>query len=282
MKNLKKNPLIKIKNYDRKSYLETKKLIESLKLNTICFEANCPNRYGCLSKKTATFLILGDVCTRNCLYCNVKNGVPKRIDLKEPQRISLAIKKLGITHAVITSVTRDDLNDGGAEQFARTVMEIRKMNPKCKIELLIPDFKGNLNALKKVVDSKPDIINHNIEVVRKLFKKLRPKGDYELSLRMLKKVKELNPEIITKSGFMVGFGESKKDIVKTIEDLKSVGCDILTVGQYLRPSQKHFPVKKYYSNKEFEEIKRIAKKIGFRNVFSGFLVRSSYMASELL
>ncbi|MGB9748414.1 MAG: lipoyl synthase [Candidatus Woesearchaeota archaeon] len=281
MKKNKKRLFPKIKNYNKKAYLKTKKLIESFELNTICFEANCPNRYECLSKKTATFLILGDVCTRNCLYCNVKKGVPKKIDLGEPRRIALAIKRLRIEHAVITSVTRDDLKDSGAGQFARTVREIRSINPNCRIELLIPDLRGNWNALKEVLNSNPDVVNHNIEVVQELFKILRPKGNYDLSLKLLKKIKELNPKITTKSGFMLGFGENKKQIFKTIIDLYNAECDILTVGQYLQPSKKHFSVKRYYSKKEFEEIKRFAEKVGFKKVFSGFFVRSSYMAGEM-
>ncbi|MEM2121143.1 MAG: lipoyl synthase [Candidatus Woesearchaeota archaeon] len=272
----------KIQSYDKNKYLKTRNLINELGLNTVCIEANCPNRYECFSNNKATFMILGNVCTRNCLYCNVKKGLPKNVDPNEPKRISRAIKILGINYAVITSVTRDDLKDGGAEQFVKTIREIKRLNKDCKVEVLIPDFNGDLNSLKRIVEERPDVINHNIEVVRRLFNKLRPKGDYELSLKILKSIKEINPKIVTKSGFMVGFGENKKDIVKTIKDLKRVDCDILTVGQYLRPSKKHFPVKKYYSKREFEEIKNIAEKIGFKKVFSGFLVRSSYKASEFL
>jgi len=282
MKNKEKYFLFTIENYDKKNYVKTKRLIDNLKLNTICIEANCPNRYECFSKKRATFLILGDTCTRNCLYCKVKKGTPGKVDLEEPKRISLATKILGLKYAVITSVTRDDLKDGGAKQFAMSVREIREINPNCKIELLIPDFNGNLNALKEIVDSNPNVINHNIEVVKELFKKLRPKGNYALSLKLLSKIKELNPKIKTKSGFMVGFGESIEQIFRTIDDLYNSECDILTIGQYLQPSTKHFKVKKHYSKKEFDNFKRYAESIGFKKVFSGFFVRSSYRASEFL
>ncbi len=271
---------LKIKNYDGASYLETKNAIENNNLNTVCIEANCPNRYECFSKGTATFMILGDTCTRNCRYCNIKKGVPEEIDENEPQRIADAISKLDLDYAVITCVTRDDLLDCGAEHFARTVSAIRRLKPGCRIELLISDLGGDIDALKTIMDSGPDVLNHNIEVARDLFKEMRPKGDYSLSLEILKAAKRINPKIKTKSGFMIGLGESDEQIMSTIKDLKKAGCDIITIGQYLRPSKNHAEVKKYYTPKEFEKIEKAAKSLGIRNIVCGPLVRSSYRAGE--
>ena len=272
---------IKTAAYDKKEYLNTKELIEKNELNTVCLEANCPNRYECFSKKTATFMILGDTCTRDCLYCGVKKGTPRDVDTQEPQRIAEAVNKLGLNYAVITCVTRDDLEDAGAGQFVDTVNNIKNKNPGCRTELLISDLNGNWNALKKILDSEPDVVNHNIEVTKELFPKLRPKGDYELSLQLLKKAKELKQEIITKSGFMVGFGEDKTQIHNTIKDLQKAGCDIITIGQYLQPTPDSFEVKKYYTPKEFEEFKEFGEDLGLK-VVAGPLVRSSYKASELI
>lgn len=271
---------IGVKPYDKESYLKTKSLLDECGLNTVCIEADCPNRYECFSNGTATFIILGDTCTRNCLYCNIKKGIPKPVDKKEPERIASAVRKLNLKYVVVTCVTRDDLKDGGAGHFANTVKEIRKSNPNCRIELLVSDFKGNWNALKKVLDAKPYAINHNIEVARELFPKLRPKGSYEISLELLRKVKETNPGIITKSGFMVGVGETKSQIIQTLKDLKKAGCDVVTIGQYLQPENSVFPVKKYYTKNEFKSIEKKAKEIGFKKVLAGPLVRSSYMAEK--
>lgn len=271
---------VKINEFDRRKYLEVLNLIEENGLNTVCMEANCPNRYECFSKGKATFMILGDICTRNCLYCNVKKGKPRPVDEDEPKNVAKAVKKLGLEYVVVTCVTRDDLEDGGASVFVEVVKEIRKVNKNCKIELLVSDFGGKNSSLKKVVDCKPEVINHNIEVVRDFFPKIRPKGDYNRSLRLLKKIKEKNPKIITKSGFMLGFGESKGQIVGTMEDLKEVGCDILIVSQYLQPSEKHFKVRKYYSAREFEELRKVGEGMGFKFVHAHPLARSSYMAEE--
>lgn len=269
---------IKIKSFNRKKYLEVLKLIEKNKLNTVCIEANCPNRYDCFSQSNATFMILGNICTRNCLYCNVKKGKPKPIDKREPKKIANAVKKLNLKYATITCVTRDDLKDGGASQFVKVVREIRRLIKNCKIELLISDLNGNFNALKKIIECRPDVINHNIEIVEQLFSKIKPKGSYKLSLEILKKVKELNPKIITKSSFMVGFGENERQIIRTIRDLKKVKCDILIISQYLQPSKKQIKVTKYYSLKDFEKFEKISKKIGFKFVYSHPLARSSYKA----
>ncbi|MEM3370958.1 MAG: lipoyl synthase [Candidatus Woesearchaeota archaeon] len=266
--------------YDRQEYVKILNLIREHQLNTICLEANCPNRYRCFSSGTATFLILGKVCTRNCAYCNVSHGTPKGVDRSEPERIAQAVKKLGLRHAVITSVSRDDLKDGGASQFFETASAIRKKSPKCRIELLIPDFQGSTSALKRVLSSNPEVLNHNIEAVKELFPKLRPQGSYNRSIKLLKKAKTLNSKLITKSGLMLGFGESLPQVFETLHDLKDAGCDILTIGQYLQPSPNKIPVQKFYKPSEFELIKREALKLGFKSVVSGPLVRSSYLAEQ--
>ncbi len=273
---------VEIEPYNKNEYLKTKKLTEDNNLTTVCMEANCPNRYECFSKGTATFMILGNTCTRNCLYCNINKRVPKDVDDDEPKRIAEAVKKLGLSYAVVTCVTRDDLEDGGAEQFVKTVDEIRQATPKCRVELLISDLKGNWEALKKIIDSKPDVLNHNIEVVRDLFPLLRPNGSYDFSLKLLKTAKNFNPEIKIKSGFMLGFGEEMSQILQTITDLKDAGCDIVTIGQYLQPSRKHFRMKKQYTVEEFKEIEEKAKELGIKQVVAGPLVRSSYRASSFI
>ncbi len=271
---------IRIPEYDRTEYVKTRGLIEQNNLTTVCIEANCPNRYECFSKRTATFMVLGDTCTRNCLYCNVKSGIPVGVDAGEPARIANAIKQLNLTYAVITCVTRDDLADGGAGRFVTTLKEIRKLSPDCRIEVLVSDFGGEWISLKHILDAKPDVVNHNIEVVRALFPKLRPEGDYDTSLDLLKKAKELRPNLITKSGFMLGFGEEMGQIVHTLTDLKDAGCDIVTIGQYLQPSEKHHGMKKQYTVEEFREIEETARGWGIKQVVAGPLVRSSYKAGE--
>ncbi len=273
---------IKLNNYDKNKYADFLKLIKENKINTVCLEGDCPNRYKCFSSGTATFMILGDICTRNCHYCSIKKGVPLKLDKNEPHKIAEMVKKLKLEYIVITSVTRDDLKDGGANQFIQTVEEIRKEKKKSKIEVLIPDFKGNWSALEKIIKIKPEVINHNIETTKENFKKIRPEGDYKISLELLKKIKELDSRIITKSGFMVGLGETKKQITGLIKDLKKTNCDILTVGQYLQPDSQNFTVKKYYKNSEFEWIKKTAQKNGIKKVIAGTLVRSSYEAKKLI
>ncbi len=273
---------IKIMDFNKRNYLNTLKVIRSRNLNTVCIEANCPNRYECFSRNTATFMILGVVCTRNCLYCNIKKGIPNKVDKQEPERIAKAVKKLNLDYAVITCVTRDDLEDGGAAQFVETVGEIRKASPKCRIELLISDLGGNWDALEEIAESKPDVINHNIEIVKNIFPEMRPKGSYSRSIELLRKAKELNPKIKTKSGLIVGLGETTEQIIRTMKDLREAGCDILTVGQYLQPSPKHAEVKKYYKPEEFEELKNIGLSLGFGKMVSGPLVRSSYNARSAM
>ena len=250
-------------------------------LNTVCENARCPNKNECYTKHTATFLIMGNVCTRNCRYCNISAGVPETLNENEPKEVANAIKELGLKYAVITSVTRDDVPDGGAEHFARTIKEIRKISPNTKIEILTPDFNGDKNSLDIIIKTMPEVFNHNIETTKNVFKKARPKGNYQTSLEVLKYVKN-NSNIKTKSGLMVGLGETFEEIEKTFQDLKNVGCDILTVGQYIQPSKKHLEVEKYYTLEEFEKIKDLAKKVGFKNFQIGPLVRSSYMAKDLI
>lgn len=270
---------LKIKDFNRKKYLETLNLIKKHNLNTVCISANCPNRYHCFSSGTATFMILGENCTRNCRYCNIESKKPEKLDKKEPQRLASAVKKLNLDYIVITSVSRDDLEDGGSSHFINCINEIRKIND-CNIEVLIPDFKGDKLALENIIKAQPEIINHNIETVKELFSKLRPQGDYTRSLNLLNNVKKINTNIITKSGLMIGLGENKEQIFNTLKDLKKAKVDIITIGQYLAPSNKHAKIKKYYSEAEFLELKQIAKELGFKEVISGPMVRSSYKAKS--
>lgn len=258
-----------------------RKILRENCLNTVCDGARCPNKNECYQKNTATFLIMGAVCTRNCRYCNISCEKPLPLDKNEPKNIAKAVKELNLKYVVITSVTRDDLIDGGASHFAACVHEIKNILPHIKVEILTPDFKGDTEALNIIINSSSDVFNHNIEVVEKIFKTARPQGDYHTSLKVLKYIKE-NSSLVTKSGLMVGLGETIEDIEQTLLDLKSVNCDILTIGQYIQPSKKHLEVAKYYSLQEFEDLKTLAKKIGFKNYQIGPLVRSSYNASELI
>ncbi len=270
---------IKIGRCDKKKYLKTLDIINEDNLTTVCLEANCPNRYECFARNTATFMILGDVCARNCRYCNIKKGRPKLVDSEEPKRIATAVRKMGLDYAVVTCVSRDDLPDGGADQFVKTIKAIKKNNPCCKVEVLISDLQGNWITLKQIIKAEPDVINHNLEAVKDIFTLVRPEGDYGLSLELLRKTKKIASGIKTKSGFMLGLGENDKQITQTLADLKKNDCDIVTIGQYLQPSLAHFPVKKYYSSGEFKRIGFIAKKIGIKHVSAGPLIRSSYKAN---
>ncbi len=257
-----------------------KKLLRRLNLHTVCEEANCPNIGDCFSRKTATFMIMGDICTRNCPYCNVSHGKPQALDPQEPENVANAVKTLGLKHVVITSVDRDDLPDGGASHFAKVIKKVREINPGIIIEVLIPDFKGSIESLKTVLDANPEVVNHNIETVKELYKIVRPQGNYERSLKILKSIKEISPKTISKSGFMVGLGETKEQIINLMEDLYKNNVEILTIGQYLQPSKNHLPVYRYYSEEEFKEFEEIGYKRGFKYVFSGILVRSSFNAQE--
>lgn len=258
-----------------------RKILKTKCLNTVCENARCPNKNECYTKNTATFLIMGNNCTRNCRYCNISCARPEPLDMDEPKHIAEAIKDLGLKYAVITSVTRDDLEDGGAEHFANCIYEIRNLCDDVKIEILTPDFKGNKDALDVIIKAHPDVFNHNIETVRDVFKTARPQGNYDISLDVLKYIKE-SSNIITKSGLMVGLGETFEQIEGTMNDLKSAGCDILTIGQYIQPSKEHLEVSKYYTLDEYEDLKNLARKIGFKNFQIGPLVRSSYRASDIV
>ena len=250
-------------------------------LNTVCENARCPNKNECYTKNTATFLIMGTACTRNCRYCNISCKKPEPLDANEPLHVAQAVKDLGLKYAVITSVTRDDLSDGGAEHFAKCIAEIRKLSPDTKIEILTPDFKGDANAINTIIFAYPDVFNHNIETVRELFKTARPQGDYERSLNVLKYIKS-NSDIPTKSGLMVGLGETEEQIEETLYDLKNAGCDIVTIGQYIQPSKEHLEVAKYYTPEEFEKLQNLAQKIGIKHYQINPLVRSSYRAAEMV
>lgn len=258
-----------------------RKILKTKCLNTVCENARCPNKNECYTKNTATFLIMGNDCTRNCKYCNISCARPEPLDLEEPKHVAEAVQALGLKYAVITSVTRDDLLDGGAEHFANCIYEIRKLCPDTKIEILTPDFKGNKDCLDIIIKAHPDVFNHNIEAVRDIFKSVRPQGDYECSLEVLKYVKD-NSDILTKSGLIIGLGETFEQIEQTLIDLKNVGCDIVTIGQYIQPSKHHLEVAKYYTPEEYDKLKKLANKVGIKNHQIGPLVRSSYRAAELV
>ena len=273
---------LKVRIGEGENYSKVKTLLRSAKLHTICEEAKCPNIAECFGNGTAVFLILGNVCTRDCRYCNVTHGTPSPVNRNEPRDIAESVKTLGLRYVVITSVTRDDLKDGGASVFYETVQEIRRVNDTCKIEVLIPDFRGDQIAIQKVVDAAPNVINHNIEVVEDLFPQIRPKGNYRQSLEVLKKIKTKEKTIPTKSGLMVGLGETTEQILTTLHDLRDVDVDFLTIGQYLQPTRNHAEVKKYYLPEEFVELKTAALRLGFLHVEAGPLVRSSYHAQAAL
>ena len=262
------------------NYHDLKRLARSLGLHTVCESAHCPNIGECWQHKTATFMMLGNLCTRRCGFCAVPKGRPEPIDFDEPHRVAEAVAILGLQHAVITSVNRDDNLVGGAKAFAMVIDEIRKQAPGCRIEVLIPDFQGNSEAIRVVVDAKPEVLNHNTESVPRLYRVVRSGARYERTLRLLEYAKELNPVGITKSGVMVGLGEETAELLEVFRDLARVGCDILTIGQYLRPSKDHLPMARIYTPKEFAELKTEALTMGFRHVESGPLVRSSYHAHE--
>lgn len=263
-------------------YKEVVEILENLSLNTVCEEANCPNKMECFNRKTATFMILGKVCTRNCTFCNVEKGKPQPVDENEPEHVAKAAERLNLRHVVITSATRDDLPDGGAGHFAKVVREIRKLGKKITVEVLVPDFKGSMDALNKVIDAMPEIINHNIETVPRLYPMVRPMALYKRSLDLLAAVKREKSGILTKSGIMLGLGEKKEEVVKAMEDLRSVDCDFLTIGQYLSPSRNHHPVVEYIHPDVFEEYREKAYEMGFAYAASGPFVRSSYMAEKAL
>jgi lipoic acid synthetase len=278
---IKKKPdWIRSKLSNSKEFFLTKMIVNNNNLVTVCQEANCPNITECWSKRHATFMIMGDTCTRACAFCDVKTGLPGKLDQLEPVKIAEAVKKLNLKHVVITSVDRDDLDDGGSEHFYETINQTRKQNPNTTIEVLTPDFLRKGDAYKRVLDANPDVFNHNIETVPSLYLKVRPGSRYFSSLELLKNAKKVNKNIFTKSGIMVGLGESRDEILQVMDDLKAADVDFLTIGQYLQPSTKHYPLDRYYTPKEFEDLGTIAKAKGFLLVSSSPLTRSSYHADE--
>lgn len=278
---LRKPEWLKINLNTNKNYTGLKKMMREKKLHTVCEEAKCPNIHECWAvRKTATFMILGDICTRGCRFCAVKTGLPTELDRQEPERVAESVEQMDLRHVVVTAVARDDLADGGAEVFADTVRAIRRRNPRCTIEVLPSDMKGDYESLKTLMDAEPNIFNHNIETVRRLTKRVRAKATYDRSLNLLKRVKEISPNTPTKSSLMVGLGETKEEIIEAMDDLLAHNVDIMTIGQYLQPTKKHLKVVKYWHPDEFAELKEIALDKGFRHCESGPLVRSSYHADE--
>lgn len=271
---------IKVRAPNGETYEQLQQLMRKKALHTVCEEANCPNMGECWGAGTATFLMMGDVCTRTCGFCDIKHGRPEALDWLEPERVAQAVKAMNLRHAVITSVNRDDRKDGGAPIFAMVIRRIREIHPGCSIEVLIPDFKGSSEALRIVMDARPEILNHNVETVPRLFKVVQPQDRYEWAAATLTNAKRIEPDVLTKSGIMVGLGETMDEIKTVMEDQRSWGVDILTLGQYLQPSRQHLPIARYYTMEEFAELKEFGLGIGFKWVESGPLVRSSYHAAE--
>ncbi|MEK4536617.1 lipoyl synthase [Peribacillus sp. FSL K6-1552] len=278
---LRKPEWLKIKLNTNEQYTGLKKMMREKKLHTVCEEARCPNIHECWAvRKTATFMILGSVCTRACRFCAVQTGLPSELDWEEPERVAESVEQMGLKHVVITAVARDDLKDGGAEVFAETVKAVRRQNPFCSIEVLPSDLNGEYDNLKTLMDTRPDILNHNIETVKRLSPKVRARATYERSLEFLSRAKQMNSTIPTKSSIMIGLGETKEEIMETMDDLRANEVDIMTIGQYLQPTKRHLKVQKYWSPEEFEELKNIAMSKGFSHCEAGPLVRSSYHADE--
>lgn len=271
---------IKVRAPSGETYEQLQQLMRKKSLHTVCEEANCPNMGECWGAGTATFLMMGDICTRTCGFCDIKRGKPSAMDWLEPERVAQAVKAMNLRHAVITSVNRDDRKDGGAPIFAMVIRRIRQIHPGCSIEVLIPDFKGSSEALRIVMNARPEILNHNVETVPRLFKQVQPQDHYDWAAATLTNAKKIDPDVLTKSGIMVGLGETMDEIKEVMRDQRSWGVDILTVGQYLQPSRQHLPIDRYYTMEEFAEIKEYGLSIGFKWVESGPLVRSSYHAAE--
>jgi lipoic acid synthetase len=278
---MKKPPWLKKRIPPLQNLQKVKSILDETGLHTVCEEARCPNLGECFAHGTATFLILGNICTRNCGFCAVDHGLPVLSDETEPQRVAKAVEMMGLQYVVITSVTRDDLPDGGASHFAKTIQAIRSMGQSIKIEVLIPDFKGDPSSLKMVLEKAPDVLNHNIETVSRLYPAVRPQADYERSIELLKRAKTIAPDILTKSGFMLGLGERREEILELLQDLRNAKCDFLTIGQYLQPRQDRLPVVRFIPPEEFEEYRTIGEEMGFKAVASGPFVRSSYHAFEM-
>jgi lipoyl synthase len=273
---------LKIKVQGGAEKVAVEAILEQLSLHTVCAEANCPNLMECFNRRTATFMILGRFCTRNCTFCNVEKATPSQVDADEPLHVAEAVRELRLKHVVITSVTRDDLADGGAGQFAAVIQAVKNLNPGVVIEVLIPDLQGNYQALQQVTSAGPAVINHNVETIPRLYPEVRPMAVYSRSLDLLRNVKEIDPKILTKSGIIVGLGESEPEVIEVCQDLRAIGCDLLTIGQYLAPSRKHHPVVEYIHPDVFEKYRQIGLELGFKHVASGPLVRSSYHADKAL
>ncbi len=273
-------PWIKVRAPSGETYQKVKDLMRSKDLHTVCEEAQCPNIGECWGSGTATFLMMGDTCTRSCGFCDIKTGRPSPLDWAEPNRIAQSVRAMNLRHVVITSVNRDDRPDGGAPIFAMVIRRIRQLQPGCSIEVLIPDFKGSEMALKIVMDAQPEILNHNVETVKRLFKKVQPQDSYDWALDTLRNAKRMDPLVLTKSGIMLGLGETFEEVVETMQDLANIDVDILTIGQYLQPSRKHLPIERYYTPAEFDKLRDIGLEMGFKWVESGPLVRSSYHADR--
>ena len=271
---------LRVRHADTPNLEAVEKIISRLNLNTVCLQAGCPNYGECFSRKTATFMIMGTNCTRNCRFCNVRYGIPAQLNPDEPENIAQAVKELELKYVVVTSVTRDDLSDGGAKHFASVIMEIRRAAPETTVEVLVPDFMGSTDSLKIVTDALPAVVSHNMETVKSLYPVVRPQAQYRRSLNLLKNIKQLDQSIRSKSGIMLGLGESRKQVHELFEDLRDVGCEFLTIGQYLAPTKEHLPVLQYIEPSRFEEYGSDARRMGFDSVASGPLVRSSYNAGD--
>jgi lipoic acid synthetase len=279
-KPLRRPPWIKVRAPAGETYDWLQRMMRGKALNTVCEQAMCPNIGECWGSGTATFLMMGDLCTRSCGFCDIKTGRPAPLDWLEPERVARAVQAMSLRHAVITSVNRDERADGGAPIFAMVIRRIRELQPGCSIEVLIPDFKGSIEALRIVIDARPEILNHNVETVPRLFKQVQPQDRYEWAQATLSNAKQLDPDVLTKSGIMVGLGETVEEVKSVMDDLRNLEVDILTIGQYLQPSKKHLPIERYYLPEEFHEFKRYGLEIGFKWVESGPLVRSSYHAEQ--
>jgi len=271
-------PWLKVRMPGGPNFIQLRNLLHDSELHTVCEEAHCPNIGECWERRTATFMVLGDICTRACRYCAVTSGKPLTLDMEEPERLARTVERMDLRYCVITSVNRDDLPDGGAFIFAQCIIKIRERLPDCRVEVLIPDFQEQ--GLRSVLRAQPDVLNHNIETVRRIFKGVRAKGDYDYSLELLRRVREIDPAMVTKSGMMVGLGETWEEVLETMRDLRAVDCQLLTIGQYLRPGEKYAPVERYYRPEEFNALRDEGMRLGFRHVASGPLVRSSYHAEE--
>jgi lipoic acid synthetase len=281
MKDQRKPPWLKIRLSQLRDTSKVKSILNVTSLHTVCEEARCPNLGECFSSGTATILILGKICTRKCGFCAVERGVPASLDESEPERVAMAISKMKLQYVVVTSVTRDDLPDGGASVFAKMIRAVRTLDQKIRIEVLIPDFKGDPSSLLTVLNASPDVLNHNVETVLRLYPQVRPQADYRRSLDLLQRVKEFNPQMVTKSGFMLGLGERREEVLELLRDLRKVGCDLVTIGQYLQPHPDRLPVVEYVPPEMFEEYKKIGEEMGFKSVASGPFVRSSFHASQM-